>query len=191
MAIVFDSPPNLYGIKALQYLDIRRNTDHLSYRFEFQKIDYNSIFSTLKKREKTKLKYKHSDILANLITDRTDTKFLKLMHDFLYFCTSHVTREFAKIEVINALYEKRDLTDLSKHLKLSCKDENDEKYLKLLIDYLKSDEGKNFAKTLRLIKKQKLANDKSFCEKQGVPLADLKFVKNVIKSHLVSIKREA
>ena len=180
--IVFDSPINLCSIKKLQWLDISPSYSHVSYQFSPTNANYAAVIKSVKTAGKQKIVYKKKNVLNDLINERLDTQFLRLVHDFIYFCISHSNRELIKRKICKAIRENAKANEIYNDLKLYCNSDTDLKYLKEFTDYLKSNDGKLLVKAVYSTRKKKVVDYKEHAQDCGIDPRDLKWITKTIKT---------
>jgi hypothetical protein len=188
VALIFDSPTSLYNIPKLKWLDVKRGENSLSYKFEFVPLDYASVFSALNAKTERTLKIKSYDILASLVLERSETIFLKTLHDYMYFCTSHRTRDISKLAICQCIVNKTPIKDLYATLKLQCMNDTDISYLKTLTDLLETKYGKRLQLVIRTTVNKKKNDYKSLCTKHNVQVQDARWAIKTLRLHRENIK---
>jgi len=180
VAIVFDSPINLYGIKRLKWLDVKRNEDVLSYKFQFIEPAYEKLFAAYEAKEKAPpIKLKKLDILRALVVQKSDTPFLEKFSNFLYFCTSHLNREMCKKLLIEYFNNQLTVDQLKNNWSKILRPDQVDYYQKEFLDWLKSSDGDR-------LKKAWLSVEDKDCtkavKKHDVNLQDLRFIQRTAKN---------
>ena len=141
VAIVFDSPTNLYSIPKLQWLDVKRNTDALSYKFQFIEPNYDKVVEAFQSKGEQQVLIHKNSILRSLVILRSETPFLESLHNFLYFCTSHSNREMCKKYLLDYFNNTLTLEKLKTEWKGLLRTDRVDSYFVKFFDYLKSEEG--------------------------------------------------
>lgn len=186
IAVVFDSPTNLHSISKLEWLDVKRNPDVLSYKFEFIEPNFTRLFEAYESKERKVVKLKKPDILRALITSRNDTHFLERWHNFLYFCTSHVNREYCKKSLLVYLNDKITLDKLRTELSSLIRPDQVDYYQRELLSWLKSEDGQRLKKAWQLLGDSKEAQ--KIAKKSNVELADLRYLQRTVRAHKELVK---
>jgi len=180
VAIVFDSALNLHSIAKLKWLDVKRNPDVLSYKFDFIEPRYNQVFEAYESKQKRALKIKKLDILKSLVVSRSDTHFLERGSNFLYFCTSHINREFVKKYLLDYFNDKLTIDKLEKHWKELLRPDQVEYYQREYLSWLKSADGIRLKNAWLSIKET--ADIIKAAKKFDVDVQDLRYIQRTAKT---------
>ena len=185
VAIVFDSPTNLCSIEKLQWLDVKRQHDILSYRFSFIEPNYDRVFTAYEEKIKKPIKLKKTDILRSLIINKSDTPFLEKWNNFLYFCTSHTNREYCKKLLIDYFNNSLTIEKFNQFLSARLRADQVEYYKKEILNWLKSEEGLQLKNAWVNLKKDDAIK---VAKKYNVNIQDLRYITRVIKLHKEIVK---
>ncbi|MDE1905101.1 MAG: hypothetical protein KGH75_01440 [Rhodospirillales bacterium] len=178
--IVFDSPLNLHSIKNLHWLDVKRNVDSLSYKFDFVPAKYSELFDKYKSKESKPIKIRKLDVLQSLVNSRSDTFFLERWNNFVYFCTSHANREIIKVLLIEYFDGKLSLSALNTKWAEHLRSDQVENYRKEFVGWLKSADG---AKLLQGWKQFREGQEYAkVCKKLEIELPDMKYLVKLAKT---------
>jgi hypothetical protein len=177
IGVVFDSPINLYNINKLRWLDVKRNSDVLSYKFDLIKPDYQKLFDAYESKEKSSVKVKKKDVLKALIVNRSDTPFLEKVSNFLYFCTSHVNREQCKKLILDYFEGSLTVEKLKNELRLHLKKDQVEYYLKDFLEFLKSERGLAIKAAWRSLSDK--IDEAKAAKRNNVDIKDLRYIKRI------------
>jgi hypothetical protein len=181
VAIVFDGPINLYGIKNLQWLDVKRGDNTISYHFEFIEPNYQRVFDAWNNKEANfSVKFRKNDILSTLVIERSETELKRKLHNFLYFCTNHTNRSTAKKHVMNYLNSKVDLAKTAISLRSNLRPDSTDYYLKDLLEFLKSDSAISLKKAYKNVKSSE--DILRISTKQKVDVRDMRYIYKTLKS---------
>ncbi len=141
VAVVFDSPINLYEVEKLEWLDVKSNGDVLSYKFGFIEPKYSKLFAAYDNTKHVRIKMKKQEILQSLVLSRSETEFLETWNNFLYFCTNHSNREQCKKLLLDFFSEKLSLDKLKQSLTAMLRPDQVDYYKNKIIDWLKTSQG--------------------------------------------------
>jgi len=180
VAIVFDSPINLHSIEKLKWLDVKRNPDVLSYKFEFIDPKYNLVFDAYTSKQKKVLKIRKLDILRSLVSSRSDTHFLERGSNFLYFCTSHVNREYIKKLLLEYFNDKLAIDKLEQRWKELLRPDQVDYYQREYLSWLKSADGIRLKNAWASIKET--ADILKAAKKFDVEIQDLRYLQRTAKT---------
>lgn len=94
VVVIFDSPINLCCVRNIRYLDCAKNSlkDGLSYKWQFQPIDYDVLKRAVSRKKQVKWGTKDVDLLPVIIDGKVDGKFMEHVNNLVYNSTNHTNR---------------------------------------------------------------------------------------------------